>query len=233
MFSLCIPTIDRFDTFLNSYLEKYLTNDLIDEIIICDENGNDYNKIINAYQDSPKIKAYKNESILGPFLNKLKACNLASNEWIVLIDSDNFADKDYFQTAKEYINNTNISKNSILSPCHAKPNFNYKTLQGNVYNKTNMFNNECLANTGNYIINKYIIDNLDISKELENIKQSAACDVIFFNTLLFEQFDLQFHVVKGMEYNHVVHDGSVYLNNCNLFKNFNEYVYKRYRLLNL
>ena len=34
MFSLCIPTMDRFDQFLNRYLEGYMNNDLIDEIII-------------------------------------------------------------------------------------------------------------------------------------------------------------------------------------------------------
>ena len=44
MFSLCIPTMDRFD-FLKSYLPKYINNNLVREIIICDENGNDYKKI--------------------------------------------------------------------------------------------------------------------------------------------------------------------------------------------
>ena len=46
--SLCIPTKDRFDNFLNNNLSKYinyLNDGLIDEIIICDENGNDYNNI--------------------------------------------------------------------------------------------------------------------------------------------------------------------------------------------
>ena len=42
MFSLCIPTMDRFDSFLKGFLEKYLTFELIDEIIITDENGIDY-----------------------------------------------------------------------------------------------------------------------------------------------------------------------------------------------
>ena len=47
MFSLCIPTMNRYDTFLKGFLKKYVTFDLIDEIIICDENGDDYNKIVN------------------------------------------------------------------------------------------------------------------------------------------------------------------------------------------
>ena len=39
MFTLCIPTLNRFDDFLSKYLPKYLENKLINEIIITDENG--------------------------------------------------------------------------------------------------------------------------------------------------------------------------------------------------
>ena len=45
MFSLCIPTMDRYDKFLSNYLPKYLDNELISEIIITDENGYDIQKI--------------------------------------------------------------------------------------------------------------------------------------------------------------------------------------------
>lgn len=44
MFSLCIPTMNRFDSYLKNNLEKYLQNNLIDEIVISDENGNDIKK---------------------------------------------------------------------------------------------------------------------------------------------------------------------------------------------
>jgi hypothetical protein len=236
MFSLCIPTIDRFDTFLNDNLKKYLTFELIDEILICDENGNDYTKLQNGYPQeisSGRLKIYKNKQVLGPFLNKLKVCRLASSEWIVCMDSDNFADSDYFEVAKKYILKSSPSKISILSPCFAKPKFDYTRFAGNMYTKPKLFDDDCLVNTGNYIIHKYLIDNIDISKETENIKKSSACDVVFFNTLLFEQFDLHFHVVKDLEYSHVVHNGSVYLTTCNKFKAFNELVYRRHRALKI
>ena len=38
-----------------------------------------------------------NESRLGPFRNKFKSIKLANSKWIALIDSDNFADNDYFR----------------------------------------------------------------------------------------------------------------------------------------
>ena len=75
---------------------------------------------------------------------------------------------------------------------------------------------------------KYLIDHLNINNELNNISQSSSCDVIYFNTLLFEQFDLHLHVVPGLEYDHVVHDGSVYLNTHIQFKDFANIVHNRF-----
>jgi len=248
MFSLCIPTIDRFDIFLSKYLTKYLENGYIDEIIITDENGNDIEKIQSTFPDNNKLKLIKNDSQLGPFLNKIKACSFAKNEWIVLVDSDNFAYKDYFINAKNYIENMiDInSKNIILAPSKARPNFDYSHLSGFIYkkgnfNKNNSLENQIkkshnspsstLMNTGNYVINKYLIDNLNLQCEKDNICKSSACDVIYFNTLLFEQLDLNMHVVEKLEYDHVVHNGSIYTQTCNNNKDFNNYVYKRYNNL--
>lgn len=247
MFSLCIPTIDRFDEFLSKYLPYYLNNPLIKEIIITDENGNDCKKIQTAFQNNDKIKVFINESRLGPFLNKIKACSLAQNEWIVLIDSDNFAPDNYFLKAADYINSVvKDQKNIILAPCFASPKFNYSHLSGFVFEKgkfqsnnlkekellTNQYTcSEILMNTGNYVLNKFLIENLDLTREINNIKYSSACDVIYFNTLLFEQLDLQMHIVPGLVYNHVVHNGSVYIQTHAQFRQFNEYVYQRYRNL--
>lgn len=236
MFSLCIPTLDRFDQFLKHYLEKYINNSLIDEIIITDENGNDIEKICKYYQPNEKLILIKNETVLGPFLNKLKACKIAKNEWIALIDSDNFADVEYFLIAKNYINNNiNKEKNIILAPSFAKPNFNYIQFSGLVFNKDFFKNNRniqisssTLMNTGNYVINKYLIENLNIENEIHNIINSPSCDVIYFNTLLFEQLDLNLHVVPRLEYEHVVHRGSIYLNTCNQYGDFSKKIHERF-----
>ena len=83
-------------------------------------------------------------------------------------------------------------------------------------------------NTGNYVINKFLIDNLNLQNETDNIQKSSACDVIYFNTLLFEQFDVNMHVVPDMEYDHVVHNGSVYIQTAHLYSNFNQTVHARY-----
>lgn len=248
MFSLCIPTMDRFHTFLARYLPLYLQNELISEIIISDENGNDYELIQKHFSSYEKIKCFKNESRLGPFLNKLNACAKASNEWIVLIDSDNFADIEYFKIVKKYIQERIgvDEKNIILAPAKALPNFNYSHLSGMIFkkgrfqeNKTiekriinnNFSGSETLMNTGNYVLNKHLINNLNIASEKQNIPFSSACDVIYLNTLFFEQLDLNMHIVPNLEYSHVVHDGSIFIQTHNSFRQFNEYVYQRYRSL--
>jgi len=246
MFSLCIPTMERFDSFLKTSLIEYLKYDLIDEIIITDETGNDAIKIANYFINEPKIKVFKNESRLGPFLNKLSCCKKAKNEWIVLMDSDNFANEDYFKTAKNYIDKNIVNgKNIILAPSYAKPSFNYSHLSGFVY-KNGLFqqNNTkekeilmksknykgsiVLMNTGNYVINKSLIENINLNNEVDNIKMSSACDVIYFNTLLFEQLDLNMHVVPSLEYDHRVHSGSIYTLTHHQFAHFNNYVHNRY-----
>ena len=245
MFSLCIATFERFDHFLVNYLPKYIENEYIDEIVITDETGTDVDKIIEKFGDHPKLKLFKNESRLGPFLNKRKACLNAKNDWIALIDSDNFADKEYFKVAKAYLEQNSLldKKNVGLAPTKSKPHLDYSHLSGFVYKIGDFLKNnemeqkliQChnkpanyLMNAGNYIINKYLIESIDLTKEGENISRSSACDVIYFNTLLFEQLELNLYVVPGLEYEHIVHAGSTYTTTAHLFSDFNEEVYKRY-----
>lgn len=236
MLSLCIPTMDRFDTFLKKNLDRYLLDPLIDEIIITDENGNDFEKITKNYNND-KIKVFKNDRQLGPFMNKLKCCKMAKNEWIMLIDSDNYADQTYSKTVMNYIETNKPTKQSVLSPVFGSSVFDYRSINPKIMTRNNIKNTNnfplltTVMNTGNYVINKHLIDNINIDKEHENIKKSSSCDVIFFNTLLFEQFDLVFHMVSNLNYEHVVHDNSIYLQTCGKYRDFNNQIENRFRSL--
>jgi len=244
-FTLCIPTMDRYDVFLKNYLPKYIENSLINEIIITDENGNDIDKINNSNIDKTKLKLYKNNNRLGPFMNKLTACKYSSNEWIALIDSDNFADENYFKISRDYINTISNTNYDIISPSFAQPNFDYRHLNGKIINKQNLsdivkydhFNKgnktgiETLMNTGNYILNKKLINEINLDNETQNIKYSSACDVIYFNTLLFEQFNLQFHIISDLSYIHNVHNDSIYMKTHHHFTDFNALIHNRFKSL--
>jgi hypothetical protein len=244
--SLCIPTMNRFDSFLEKYLLSYvdfLNKNIIDELIICDENGSDYDKINNKYNNllinNSNFKIYKNDNILGVFQNKLRVCSLASNNYVAVIDSDNFCDENYFITAKKYIQNNEdkFPNNIILSPSFAKPNFNYKSFENLIVTKYNLKeyyykdNFQTLLNTGNYILNKNIINKIHFDKSV--MFNITACDVLFFNLLAFQQFeDLQIHVVKDLEYEHVVHGGSIYTNTIKNCENYiNCFIIPEYKKL--
>jgi hypothetical protein len=246
--TLCIPTMDRFDIFLSKYIPKYLENNYINEIIICDENGNDKNKIDKIF-NNPKLKTFKNNNILGPCLNKINCVLNATNEWICLIDSDNFADIDYFKTIENFFKNNNVDKTTILAPSFAKPNFNYSYLEGICITKNNLNeiifkdlqlkkkynNNEDLfvcMNTGNYFFNKYIFENLDLDNEIEYIHNTPACDVIYINTLFFEQLNIKFIIVPGLYYLHNVHDGSIFKQTCIKNKYMRQKVFNRFFNIN-
>lgn len=229
--------MNRYDHFLSKFLSKYIENPLISEIIITDETGEDAMKIWSSdFASSPKLQVFINEKRLGAFLNKQRALSCASNEWIALIDSDNFADEDYFIEAKKYILSQKPSVISIISPSEARPGLNSSDFQGHAgfsfpefagkiidrrfLQKTDALllrasNITLLMNTGNFIINKFLIDNLRLNKEDPAfISNCTWFDVIYFVTLLFEQLDLNFHVCPTMYYKHSVHDGSLYLTTC-------------------
>lgn len=248
MFSLCIPTMNRFDSFLRKSIEEYLKIDLVDEIIITDETGDDAKKIREAFGDCPKIRAYTNYRRLGPFMNKYKCCKLAKNRWIALIDSDNLADQNYFREAKKYIEDNQLgdANNVIVAPSFAKPSFDYRHLGGQVCRKgqigkvrdhdvntrnASQQSLEVFMNTGNYVMSKQLVTGIDLSKEISSLHLSSACDVLYFNTLLFEQMNLQLHIDADLQYEHSVHDESIYLQTHSETSNFIHQVNRRFAAL--
>lgn len=241
MFTLCIPTMNRYDKYLKNVLDKYISNELIDEIIITDENGDDIKKINKIFKND-KLKLYKNEKRLGPFLNKLKACKLAKNEWIALIDSDNFADIDYFKTAEKFIKNNNLKKNTILSPCYASSVFRWehlskinKPMNKLTFKKFEDEDNKNLKmgkirhimNLGNYILNSYLTSNININKDIDLIKISYCFDVVLMNTIFYEQFNIDFWIIDNMKYKHVTSNDSIYKTTCNKYKKLANETYDR------
>ena len=89
-------------------------------------------------------------------------------------------------------------------------------------------------NAMNYILNKYLIENLVLKNEdlllLENTPNLAS-DSVLLNTIFFEQLNLEMYIVPNMYYNHVVHNGCNYLKEQKNNKELNDTVYKRFNKL--
>jgi len=218
--SLCIPTMRRWD-FLKINIPNYLSNSFISEIVIVDETGEDYALLKEHYGSEPKIKLFKNESQLGPFLNKLECIKKATFDWVCLIDSDNYADEEYFLAFLSCVNNK-PSSNIIYNPSFAKPRFDLRPFGGKIITKDNIrdfFNGRSatlvtiVLNTGNFIVNKSAYDILinlicadtDVKKTTETVLTS---DVMYMNYLLLKN-GFQILIVPDMHYEHTCHLNSL------------------------
>jgi len=227
LLSLCIPTMDRW-SFLEKNLPEYLTNAYIDEIVICDENGNDANKIRAQFPD-PKIRLYVNDSCLGPYRNKRKVVSLAKHKFVCLMDSDNFAPLSYFQAWEEFLNGNKPNERVVYAPYRTIPQGEHKgfdySLIKNLYITKNNFKyywknvgyiTGSLYNTGNYIVSKslFMASESDPEfKHLEGHRSTDVSDVIVQNYFIWKNGNGMMVVVPGMDYHHIVHSGSFYLQN--------------------
>jgi hypothetical protein len=212
--------MDRWD-FLKVSLPKYLDNPYIDEIIISDENGNDKTIIDNTYANNQKIRTFKNDRVLGAFFNKRRAVSLANNEFVCLMDSDNFAPISYFETWEKYLNGAQPDINTVYSPCKTTkqvnhPGFDHSELNSLIINKSNFKycwkNYRCTQgafNTGNFIISKTLMAKGEPYDRAMAVN-SKSLDVLYQNYLLFTLGECNFILIPNMEYDHIVHDGSYY-----------------------
>lgn len=235
--SLCIPTMNRW-SFLEKNLPHYLANPYIHEIVITDETGNDAYRIRETFND-PKLKVFINPKRLYAYQNKEEAVRRASNEWIVLIDSDNFAPLPYFEAWATYLQAHPLDPATVYAPSRTIPTnghdgFDYRSLVGSPLTKTTyreLSSNsmlECAINTGNYIVHKdtYLKANDPVCADIYT--QNIGIDVklkTFFQLANGSMFVFP----PGMEYEHIVHSGSLYIATMNELDKYGGRVDSLYR----
>lgn len=217
--SLCIPTMNRW-SFLERTLPHYISNPFIDEIIISDETGADIEKISKTFS-SAKLKLFSNSHTLGAFLNKRQAVSYAKNSWVCLIDSDNFAPKNYFEAWIKYLETHVIDDNVIYAPSFTNPQrdhsgFDYRHLIDECFTLETTWDKfskhmvECMLNTGNYIFNKNLFMKADGAQFSDYIQKCLALDVLFQNYLML-RLGARIQLVPNMSYDHIVHADSYYI----------------------
>jgi len=239
--SLCIPTMNRYDKFLQYSIPKYIEDENINEIIICDETGEDYQKIKDNFNND-KLKVFKNDMKLGCFKNKMNVASKATCEYICIFDSDNFADKNYFISFKKFILDNNYPLNSVYLPSFAKPNFDYRwfinkeitnyNVKEILENSKNSTNKGCtldvLLNTMNCIIPNNFLDKYDILNDKPWCDACLAYDSEYFSLYSLYIMNANLYCVDGMEYEHRVHDGSHYCEMAGFSENFHKCLYDRF-----
>ncbi len=195
-----------------SYIMKQLDRDfftmsegLIDEIVIQDDCSEDYDLL--KPHESENIRLFKNEKNLSPLLSRVNLVNNCKNDWVLLMDSDNFLEKNCFDKIKELELNDEVT----YCPDFARPNFGFKVFSNVLMDmefvkpKIPNLDMQIFLNTGNFLINRN--NYLKVAEKIDESFAHWAVDVIYFNYLWLSS-GYKLFCIKDYEYDHTLRGDS-------------------------
>lgn len=197
--SLCITTFNR-DKMLYEAFARVMDDERINEIVIVDDQSTNTPFAAIQYYASlyPKIKLFRNGVNLGCYRNKREAISKASNEFVIIFDSDNILKTDYIDRIFEQ----QWSKDTLFAPDFAKPHFNYTSFagetitSGNVKSFVDRKHFTALINTMNYFVNRD-----EYLRVWEDRSEPWTADTALQNYNWLKAGN-NIHVLKGLQYEH-------------------------------
>jgi len=197
---------------------QVLDDPRVSEVVIVDDCSTDdsYARLVDwatHIQETliyTKIEIYQNTANQDCYWNKRIAIEHATNDWCILLDSDNIIDKDYLDKLFDI---ENWQEDTIYTPDFARPHFNFTAFSGLTIDKTNvrhylyqpMF--ETMLNAANFFVNRqeYLLC-------FDSSKDPVTSDSIFtcYNWL---HSGNKIQVVSGLQYEHRVGHASHYTTN--------------------
>jgi hypothetical protein len=213
--SLAFTTWNSAEWIKQQLARDYFTqsSNLIDEIIIQDDYSNDY-QILQNYQ-SDKVKLYQNELNLSPLLSREKLVENCKNDWVLLMDSDNFlrttsefGDRNCFDVIKALPLHTN----TIYCPGF-RGHWGYNNLRDKRIDLAFVrehfhdpsYYMQMFLNTGNYFVPKRTY--LEICKKIDKSYSHFTVDVVYFNYLWLASGNF-LHCISDYEYDHTIRNDS-------------------------
>lgn len=207
--SLAITTYNRYSLTIKS-CAQVLEDPRIDDIVILDDKSTDgsFEKLVKYFEPYPHVRVIQQAENRGMQQNKADAIAFAKNEWVIILDSDNVITPDYIDAIPSL---DVLIRTFIYCPEFARPDFDYRKFSHGTFslqrNKHWLKDKQfimCL-NTCNYLVNRdrYL-------KVYEPNSEMKATDTIWFNYLWLKSGG-SFYVVPGMQYDHLVHQGSGFL----------------------
>lgn len=227
--SVAIPTFKRTDLLYQSFMQV-INDERVGEVVIVDDASplHIFAEIEGFCKGNPKIKLFRNEVNLDCYKNKREAVSKCSNEFVLLADSDNVFGVDYI----DKIYDTPWAPERILQPSFAKPHFDFRKFNGLLVHKTNVAKYAhdstftTMLNAMNFFVHR------DSYLEVwRGTIDPVTSDSIYFNwSWLCEGKSI--HVVPGLSYEHLVHNGSHYQqNNHRTQKGLHESIVKKLKQL--
>lgn len=208
---------------------EVINDDRIGEVVIVDDCSTDGSGelLLESTMGIGKVKLYRNETNLDCYRNKAIAISLATNEYAILLDSDNVIGTDYLDA----IYSQQWSPDVILNPVFARPHFSFTHLSGVTVNKGNIAKLMQHPMTGTMLnAMNYFVHCASYLKVWDGSVDPHTSDSIYQNYNWLNS-GRSIMVVPGVSYQHLVHSGSHYKLNNHKAKDFHKEVEAKIMLL--
>lgn len=221
-FTVAIPTMRRWSSFLAKSLPQYLEYDLVTHVVICDETGEDARAIEeSSWANHPKLTVHVNKKRLGAYLNKRQCIEKSLPGWVAVLDSDNIFPEEFFEKAFDALQKESFNPKLVLA---SADNVRLFIKTGKEEKRTSHFSGlritkanwnsvlqmpdwNFLLNDGNYIVHTSQLSSLNPNYKLEEVYASDA----ILAAKQFVQAGCTYFLVPGLWYIHTVHDDSEWL----------------------
>lgn len=204
MISICLTNFNR-EQLLYESIEQIIDDERISEIIISDDCSDHslYKRVVEHYKPWPKVKVSRTDTNIDCYRNKHRAVSLATNEWVLLIDSDNVFSKEFIDNIFQLLP---WFEDTILQPSFARPHFNFTRFKDVLFTSDNISvfmtapQFSTMLNAANHFFNRDTwlsvwdkdVDPVTSDSIYQNYRWLAAGNSIY--------------VVSGLEYSHRVNE---------------------------
>jgi len=187
---------------------EVLYDDRISEIVISDDASDlsVYKQLENATGGMDKVKLYRNQANIGCYHNKKRAIELATSEWVIILDSDNIIGTDYLDVIFEQY----WDEKKIMAPEFGRPALDYSQWAPLMFSENNVAhyldkgNFQMFLNTFNFVVNRN-----QFLKAFDDAVEPWTSDSIFFCLCWFTAGNY-IHCVPNLSYVHSIHAQSHY-----------------------
>lgn len=231
--SLAFTTYKTLDFIYKQFcLDHFgLSNYLVNEIVVRDDLSVDYLPL--SYFKSRNIKIFQNKINLSPLNSRPILVADCKNDWVLLMDADNFLDRSSYDVLRNFVEN-GLNKDIIYCPDFARPRFNYKKFSGALidanFAKKNIDDIEfkVFINTCNYLVprNAY----LEVAKNIDISFSHLPIDTVYFNYLWLKS-GRKLKCVSNFEYDHTIRGNSFAVTHQHVNREKAESVYSLIRSL--
>ena len=209
--TVAFTTFNRTDL-LYQAVEPFLADDRISEVVISDDHSNEniFAEIRAKYLLTAKVKIYRNEETLDCYRNKRQAVKHATSEWVALLDSDNTFSKEFIDAI---FSQQKWNHSWAYAPEFARPHFDFRGLSGTAISRNNIRsilpNGNCgtMLNAMNYFFNRD-----EFLRVWDKSIDPVTSDSLYHNYNWLKAGNT-IYVTPGLQYNHLVHEGSHYKQN--------------------